>query len=591
MTVLACTKHRLSLFALLVAVAFGKASAGQPATILSIEVRGIQHRSERDILGTMELKPGGPFSPEALRQDISTVLQSYLRAGYLKAEVSAPELLYSQDSSQVGLVLQIREGQQTELGAIAISGNSHFDTPTLLNRLDLQADRPLTGSALERYIERLVDLYEENGHPFVRVEPGAFRFNDEGDLDLRLRIDEGPLLRIGAISPRGNETTKRQVIVRETRLRRGEPYRQSKIEGARRRLQSLGYFSDVSPLSIESVRGDTVNLAVDIREGKTHSLNGLIGYMPQQKNRKGYLTGLVDLSVANLLGTGRQMDVFWHRRDPSSSTLSFGYSEPWVWGTPLRLDGHLEQIDQDSTYIQTVARVGLGADLTDRLSGGLQAAWERVIPDSGGGTFLARSTTYTVGARAAYDTRDHPVNPRRGLYYRTSVDYGRKRNRATASFTPRQRKVRTAKFTLDLEHFIPTFSRQTIAVALHGREFRSREKPVPVAEHFRLGGATSLRGFREDQFSGTRLAWASIEYRYLVTSASRLFLFIDVGSYFREQIDPGTEDREVVDRGTFGYGLGFRVPSKAGTIGLDFGLGQGDSFSQGKIHVRLENRF
>jgi outer membrane protein insertion porin family len=377
--------------------------------------------------------------------------------------------------------------------------------------------------------------------------------------------------------------TRTPVIVRETRLRRGELYRQSKIDGAQQQLQRLGFFSKVSPLSIASVRGDTVDLTVDLEEGKTNSINGVIGYTPEQNNRKGYLTGLVDLSLANLFGTGRQIDVLWHRRDPYSSNLAFGYTEPWILGTPLRVDGHLEQIDQDSTYIQTMAWVGLSTDLTDHLSGGLRFAWERVVPDSGGGTFLARSTTYTAGARAEYDTRNNPSNPRHGLYYRTSADYGRKRNRATASFTPQRPKVRTAKFTLDLEHFIP--------IALHGREFRSGEKPVPVAEHFRLGGATTLRGYREDQFTGTRLAWANVEYRYLVTPMSRMFLFIDMGSYFREQIDPGTNTLNVVDRYKFGYGLGFRLQSKVGIIGLDFGLGEGDSFSQGKIHIRMENKF
>jgi hypothetical protein len=40
-----------------------------------------------------------------------------------------------------------------------------------------------------------------------------------------------------------------------------------------------------------------------------------------------------------------------------------------------------------------------------------------------------------------------------------------------------------------------------------------------------------------------------------------------------------------------GYGAGLRAESHAGVLGLDFGLGQDDGLSQGKVHVRMTHRF
>ena len=559
--------------------------------ISSFEIEGNDRFSDRDILQAMKSTAGKTFSPDVLQQDVSRILQLYREAGYLTSELRDPELIFNKDSSQVIISLQIAEGQEQKVGTIDISGNSQFRDEKIIDLFDTRSNRPYNDAVLERDIERLLHVYENNGYPFCRVEPGRFQMNEEQNVDLILNIVEGPRIWFGDVFVTGNKLTKSHIVIRETRMKKGELYKQAKIDAAQKRLERLGYFSKVSPLSVELVDEDTVNIVVEIEEEKSNMINGLVGYNPAQENQEGYISGLIDLSLSNLLGTGRKVDALWHRRDPFSSNLSFGYEEPWIFGIPLRGGVTLDQIDQDSSYVLTRAGLSIRAELGHNLSGSLRLGWERVVPDSTGGMFLARSTKYTAEVQAAYDTRDNPRNPKRGLSYRTSVEYGRKRNQATPYVSPERLKVRTSKFTLDLEHFIPTFPIQTIAVALHGREFRSGEKPVPVSEHFRLGGTNSLRGYREDQFTGTRVAWSNIEYRYLLTSSSRVYLFFDYGMYFREQFVADMKELEKIEKKTYGYGFGLRLESRLGIVGLDFGLGEGDSFNQGKIHFRLENRF
>lgn len=557
----------------------------------TITLRGNRRYSDRDILRTMSLAPGKPFTPNLLREDLFKILQLYQDAGYLMTEVLISNLGFNGDSSRVAVSLLIDEGQVQNVGTLTISGNNQFRDEQLLEMFDTRPENPYNAAVLERDIEGVLSLYEENGYPFCRVEPGRFRINEEDDIDFNLTVVEGPRVVIGDVVVEGNETTKDYVLLREARLDKGELFNQVKIEAAQKRLEHLGYFSKVSPFSIVFARGDTVNIVITVEEGRTSTINGAIGYNPARGQQEGYMTGLVDLSLANLFGTGRRLEAQWHRRDPFSSNLAFGYEEPWLFGTPFRVGLALEQIDQDSSYIYTGAGFTIGVELGYNLSSRVRLGWERVVPDSTAGAFLARSTKYTAGVQASYDTRDNPWNPRQGLYYRTSVEYGRKRNRSTHSASAERFKVRTSKFTLDLEHFIPTFSRHVIAAALHGREFRSGEKPVPISEHFRLGGTRSLRGYRQDQFSGTRVAWSNLEYRYLLTSRSRAFLFFDFGMYYREQRNVNTGHLETIDKRKYGYGMGFRVESRLGVIGLDFGLGEGDSFSQAKIHFGLENQF
>ena len=40
-----------------------------------------------------------------------------------------------------------------------------------------------------------------------------------------------------------------------------------------------------------------------------------------------------------------------------------------------------------------------------------------------------------------------------------------------------------------------------------------------------------------------------------------------------------------------GYGIGLRLETRLGLFGIDYGLGEGDRLSNGKVHIRLINEF
>jgi len=132
---------------------------------------------------------------------------------------------------------------------------------------------------------------------------------------------------------------------------------------------------------------------------------------------------------------------------------------------------------------------------------------------------------------------------------------------------------------------------------VHFKGLNTNEKVVPLSDQYKLGGINSLRGYREEEFYGTTVSWVNLEYRFLMEGNSRFFLFTDYGYYERRILSGDSGDfKEISDgkpiRGVrLGYGLGLRIDTKAGLLGLDYGLGKGDSFSQGKIHFGVINRF
>jgi outer membrane protein assembly factor BamA len=95
-----------------------------------------------------------------------------------------------------------------------------------------------------------------------------------------------------------------------------------------------------------------------------------------------------------------------------------------------------------------------------------------------------------------------------------------------------------------------------------------------------------VRGYAEDQFRAATAAWINLEYRYLFGPRSRAFLFTDAAVYDGPGGAAGAGHRVKV-----GYGLGIRLETGLGIMGVDYGLCEGDGLSRGKVHVGLKNAF
>ncbi|NUN69292.1 MAG: hypothetical protein HUU02_06230, partial [Bacteroidetes bacterium] len=104
-----------------------------------------------------------------------------------------------------------------------------------------------------------------------------------------------------------------------------------------------------------------------------------------------------------------------------------------------------------------------------------------------------------------------------------------------------------------------------------------------------LGGTTTVRGYRENQFFAAQFAYITAEYRFLTGRASSFFGFGDLG-YFSRPSDAlrGTAGQE---RSLYGYGAGARIETALGIMNISYALGEGDSFSTGKVHVGIMNEF
>jgi outer membrane protein assembly factor BamA len=200
---------------------------------------------------------------------------------------------------------------------------------------------------------------------------------------------------------------------------------------------------------------------------------------------------------------------------------------------------------------------------------------------------VARASTTTTEAGVELERRDDVLAPRRGTAVRLS------------SGTVFKREVRrpegSGKATQLIARGFAQANRPTGRAAgaraeLEGGLRLSNEPVVPAYDLDLVGGAASLRGYREGEFRASRWAVLRLEYGVFTADDGRAFLFLDQGALYR----PFLEDSATARSTTLyrpGYGIGFEAPLSLGRLALTLGYGRGDGPLDGKIHVRLTSRF
>jgi outer membrane protein insertion porin family len=584
------------IFALFFArITFPQESGPTKTKISKISFSGNDYYSSSQLANMFVLKTGSDFSKEQFELDLKNIISNYQNDGYLDCSIKNTEEQYNFDSSLVSLSVAIDEGNQVLIGDIVFEGNKSITTPSLLDKMFTKKDKVLDAVTLSRDIDELLNLYEEKGFTFASINVKEIvPYTDKGIQKLRLviNINENEKIKINDVVIDGNTTTKSNVILQEIRLSDDNIVTRENILDIRRALENTGYFESVEQPKIYKYKNSTV-LYVKVKEGNTNTFDGIIGYVPPAQNEeKGYFTGLVNLSLKNLFGTGRRIDAKWQKDAQTTQELELRYLEPWVLGYPLNANiGFLQRI-QDSTYIKRIVNFKGDALITKNFTASLLANFERVIPTSN-----QEQPTYTVfdsrliatGAEIKFDSRDYVYNPTSGILYRTSYVVGQKKIYNASSYpnldVPGDFTVQ--KGMIDLDFYYSFFKRQSSLISVHGVEIRSPK--LENSDFFRLGGSRSVRGYREEQFLASRAAWVNFEVRYSLTRKTFTSLFYDAGYYKKPQdeITLTPEQKAFI----FGYGVGIRIETPLGIFGVSYALGKGDSFLDGKVHFGLINDF
>ena len=585
------TSAHCSLYGMLLIGFFSIAHSQTSLTVRSIGFDGNHVFSANQLTSVLLIKKDGMFSESVLAVDIDRILDLYKSHAYLHTCVDSVQMKRDTLRQDIEVRIFLNEGKPSVVRHIEFDGCRNFNVSELHAVMRLHEGDLFVPSILEQDIQSILQLYERKGYPLAKAVIQNVSFTDstvEMSARVQIHIDEGKELHIAELHIEGNKATKDYVITREARLHTNELFRGDLPERIKRRLDRLQLFSSVSLPELYLTKAEQAGLSVQLVEGNQNSFDGVLGYVPSGgSSGSGYLTGLVNISLRNLFGTGRKLSARWYQENQSSQETELHYFEPWVASYPVNAQLGFFQRKQDSTFVRMQYDVAAELMLTDEFSIGISFSQCGVYPTEGyGSSVMAQSKTTSFGASVQYDSRDNPTTPASGILYSTEYQTGYKQT-AISGISLTEVKSTTQRLVFDLSYYLSTFLRQVLATELHLRDFSSGI--MDVSDLFRLGGASTLRGYREGQFLGSRIVWTNLEYRFLVAPRSFFYGFVDVGYIAQPSI--AAMSMTASEQSKIGYGIGVRMDSALGLIGVSFAFGEGDTFSTSKIHIRLINEF
>lgn len=526
------------------------------------------------------------------RTAASLLRDRWLARGHLAATVAA-----AQADSVGPLELAVAPGPRFEHGEVVVEGADFPGRQRLLETTLPRAGAPVRPEEWDDRVELLLRGAGEAGFPFARWALKDVRVDVErGVLDITGILFTGPRAVLGAQSCDLPDGRGAAFVRRASGLVTGRPWRESEVRRARARLSERGLWARVGEPAVYALSGlDTVGVHWPITPvERPNRFAAVLGLSRARDGGGSRLSGQAELRLPNLAGTGRRLETSWFDDGRGRSRLTFGYLEPLAFGTPLDMEGTVaHEVASDLyTRISLDARARLAVVAAWGLELGL--GWDR-------GTFPVGEWQRTVRWRARAAFLRRRADPDRSGWS-AAVGFESARRQAVAAVdtlteaaTPAGGSVERQTL-LDLRgegeiYFGPTVS---LAVRAAYEEVDGEGAPIPLSEQYRFGGARSVRGWREGEFRGERVAHGSVELRVGRYSQSRLYTFFDLG-YFRFRVlEPTLEDTErlVSREGTVrGFGLGLETRAAGGDVLLAVGLPGVWDFERAMLHVSLLQSF
>lgn len=164
----------------------------QDLVVTDVRIEGVRRQPEQTILNLLKTRPGRPYNPAEIQDDIRKLMQTNWFADVRPAEARTPD----------GVIIIFRVVERPTIKEIIYDGAKHFSRKELEEITGLRPGGPMDPALNWRAREALERKYKEKGRLLAKVELVEGTKSD--DLRVVFRITEGPVIRIRSISFEGN---------------------------------------------------------------------------------------------------------------------------------------------------------------------------------------------------------------------------------------------------------------------------------------------------------------------------------------------------------------------------------------------------
>lgn len=604
------------------AVSYTESTGPQGQTVIEYRVdRGVKHKLERiEITGNrffdlptlrerMYIQPAtllryrnGRYSPQALEQDLEAIRNLYRANGFREVQVdSRVEELRGAQHTNLSVHIQIEEGRQWFVNRLEIEGVPPEDAQYLLGMLRSTEGQPYSEANVAADRDTILTYYFDGGYTNASFEWSQTPGPEQHLVNLLYSVTPGQRQYVRGILVRGLDTTDPSLVASRIDLAPGDPISQSRVVVSQQRLYDLGIFAKVQT-AIQNPEGQEESKYVlfYLDEASRYSFNFGVGAELARigggtasfESPAGAATFAPRVSIGvsriNFLGVGHTLGLQTLTSTQQRRAL-LNYVAPQFQGDE-NLSLTFSGLFNDSRDVRTFTarRLEGSVQLSRRLTRAntlqFRYAFRRVtLGDVKISPALVPllSQPVRVGLIATtffQDRRDDPVNSRRGIYNTFDLGYAAGGLGSETTFT-------RLLFRNSTYHPV----RRDIVIA-RSFQFGYLQRlggltEVPLAERFFSGGASTHRGFPDNQagprdldtgfpLGGQALLFHSTEARFpLIGDNLSGVLFHDMGNVFEglKDISFRVRQRDLKDFDymvhAVGFGIRYRTP--AGPLRID----------------------
>jgi len=312
------------------------------------------------------------YDPDRLEYDREQLRQYYNNRGYADFRVVSAVAELTPDQRDFFITFTLDEGIRYEFGEISVQTElNRLPEDLLRSAIPIRSGEVFRGDLIENTIDAMTYIAGTVGYANINITPVVERDRENRKVNITFEVNEGPRVFIERIDVVGNTSTIDRVIRREMRVNEGDAFNRVLLDRSRQRIQSLGYFGEVTVEDADGSQPDRAVVTVAVTEESTGELAFAAGYSSTE-------AFLFDVSVTqrNLRGRGQ----FLRLRASSSQQrqqLDLRFTEPRFMGRELAAGFDIYSLRTDfldqSSFENQSTGIGLRASFpaSDRTSLGL----------------------------------------------------------------------------------------------------------------------------------------------------------------------------------------------------------------------------
>jgi len=263
-----------------------------------VKITGVKKGKISGIIEENKLNPGVKVTENLITTTKNYLESKYRKDGFLKAKtiISTTTVIDSVKKSRVNMTIRIDRGDKVKINKIEFHGNDKISNRRLLKSMKkTKKKNPIRFTKRSKYIEAdykedltsVVDKLKEKGYRDARIISDSLTIDKNGDISLKINLEEGEKYTYGTINFLGNTIYSDQQLNQLLKIKKGDTYNGVELEkriadtsdpdafDLTNLYQNNGYlFSTITPVEI-SANGNVIDMEIRVIEGKPAYFNNV----------------------------------------------------------------------------------------------------------------------------------------------------------------------------------------------------------------------------------------------------------------------------------------------------------------------------